>query len=378
MRQSTLALLLLLGLTLFAAWFLQTHHKVVDRQFVGYSGEARYNDFLAAELLLKEAAIEADSRASLTPSEWLPSYYDTIVSRASESMAVTEQQSLLLDWVVNGGHLVLLPPQQESRITSEFIQVFGAKLVKIEDAPEEDENPDTEDDAAADEDYDYFFDLSTSLQRVVVSDANDYSATLYDEFGYIAVRRRWGSGYVTLIADAEYFLNRSLGDEDHARFLLDVVAGFVPPGKVWFVLDSTFPGLWQLIWRNGFYAVVAAAAALLLWLWSVMPKFGPAIEPVVASRRSILEHVSAAGHFAWRHHGTASLARSSIDALLHDAETRHPDISRMSPENQAQALARLSDIDAQTILDVLLHQSESRHREFANNIQALQKVRKRL
>ncbi|HNP63428.1 MAG TPA: hypothetical protein PKH39_05790 [Woeseiaceae bacterium] len=376
MRQSTLALLLVLGLTLFGAWFLQTHHKVVDRQFVGYSGEARYNDFLAAELLLREMGIEADSRASLTPSEWLPYYHDTIVSRTSESIAIMDEQSLLLDWILNGGHLVLLPPRQASRITDEFIQGFGARFVELEHIPDEDE--DAENDATSDEEFDYFFNLSTSSLRVEVADANDYSATLYDEFGYIAARRSWGSGYVTLIADDEYFLNRSLGDEDHARFLLDVVAGYVPSGKVWFVLDSSFPALWQLIWNNAAYAVVAAAAALMLWLWSVIPKFGPAIEPAVTARRSILEHVSAAGHFAWRHHGTASLARSSIDALLHDAEIRHPDISRMSPDNQARALARLSDIDAQTILAVLLHHNESRHREFANNIQALQKVRKRL
>ena len=376
MRQSTVVLLTLLAITLFAAWFFTTHHKVIDEEYVGYSGEARYNPFLAAEILLKEAGIAADARSSLTPSDWLPDYEDTIVTHASESIAVIDDRSYLFDWIIGGGHLVILPPKQDSTITDEFISSIGAKLVKVEhDEHEDDEEVEDE---PEDKEYDYSISLGSTDHRVEIADDDSFSATLSDEIGNVAVRRRWGSGYITLLADDEYFRNRSLANSDHARFLLDVVAGYVEPGKVWFILDSAFPSLWQLLWKNGFYVVVASALALLLWLWSVVPRFGPAIEPAIASRRSILEHVAAAGHFAWRHHGTVGLARSSIDALIHDAEIRHPGISRLSPDKQAQALARLSGLDAQKILDILLSHSESQHREFTSNIQDLQKLRKRL
>lgn len=380
MRQTTVVLLCVLVATLFAAWFLKTHHKVVDEKYVGYSGEARFNEFLAAEIFLTEAGIEADSKPSLTPTDWLPAYNGIIISRASESIAIAEEQAVLFTWIDNGGHLVLLPPKENSRVVGEFFEYLGAALVEIEYEDEaDDEEFATEEDAdVEDEEYDYILALESTYERIELAPDEIFSTTLSDDEGNVAVRRRWGDGYITLIADDDYFLNSTLRDFDHARFLLDVVAGYIPPGKVWFVLDSAFPTLWELLWKNGSYIVIAAATTLFLWLWSVIPKFGPAIMSEQSTRRSILEHIAAAGHFIWRHHGTDSLANSSIEALIHDAETKHPGISRLSADNQARQLAHLSGMPAQRILDVLMSRSESRHREFTHNIQDLQKVRNRL
>ena len=50
------------------AWFLDNFEKQPDREYVGYQGEARFNDFLAAELLLLKLDIESESRRKLRPS----------------------------------------------------------------------------------------------------------------------------------------------------------------------------------------------------------------------------------------------------------------------------------------------------------------------
>lgn len=379
MRQTTVVLLVILAATALVAWFLSTHYKVVDEEYVGYRGEARYNSFLAAELFLKEAEIEADSVSSLTPTDWLPDYSDTIISRATESIAIGDENLELFEWVSGGGHLVLLPPAENSETVDRLFESFGASLVEtISDTDESGTDQDAAADDAEEEEFDYYLDLNATYERIELQQPDSFSATLSDDEGNIAVRRSWGNGYITLIADDDYFLNSTLEDYDHARFLLDVVAGYLEPGKVWFVLDAAFPSLWQLLWKNGFYLVVASAIAIFLWLWSVIPRFGPAITSESAARRSILEHVGAAGHFAWRHRGTVTLATSSIEALIHDAETKHPGISRLSPDAQAVQLSNLSGIPAQRILDVLMNRSESRHREFTHNIQDLQKVRNRL
>ena len=107
MRQTTVILLVILASTIFAAWFLKTHEQATRDEYMGYSGEARSNDFLAAEILLQELGIDADSRASFTPSAWLPEIDETIVSRLTESIAVVDESSALFLWVSNGGHLVL-------------------------------------------------------------------------------------------------------------------------------------------------------------------------------------------------------------------------------------------------------------------------------
>lgn len=378
MRQTTVVLLIILAATAFVGWFLHTHYKVIDEQYVGYRGEARYNPFLAAEIFLQEVKIEADSVSSLTPTDWLPDYGDTIISRATESIALGDEEQQLTEWVGGGGHLILLPPQENSETVDRFLESFGAALVEISgdgDESSQDEDDATEKDS---EEFDYYLDLSSSYQRIELQQPDLFSATLSDDGGYVAARRSWGNGYITLIADANFFVNRNIDEHDHARLLLDIAAGYLEPGKVWFVLDAAFPSLWQLLWNNAVFLVIASITTIFLWLWSVIPRFGPAINSQPADRRSILEHIGAAGHFAWRHHGTVTLANSSIEALIHDAEAKHPGMSRLSPDAQAVQLSNLSGIPAQRILDILLNRSESRHREFTHNIQDLQKVRNRL
>ena len=377
MRQSTIALLLALACTLFAAWFFTTHEKVTKNEFIGYQGEARFNHFLTAELLLTELGFEADARASLTPSDWLPTSSDTLVSRLSPAIAIGTERELLAAWIDSGGHLILLPAKQKSRITEGFLAYLGFRFVEVEADGSEDEGDENLDDNEP-ESYDYIVDLESTKFRIEAHEEEVFGATLSDEMGIVAARREWGSGYVTVIANPGYFSNYSINEHDHARLLLDAVAGHVKPGMIWFIYDSTFPSLWQVIWAKAPYSVISLTIALALWLWSISPMFGPAIAPESMVRRSIIEHIRAAGHFVWRCHGARILAASSTAAIMHEAESRHPGISRLPMEGQARQIAKITGLPAQEILDVLVNQDEPRHREFTHNMQALQGIRKEL
>ncbi len=375
MKQSTVALLLVLAATIYAAWFYTTHEKQFRHEFTGYRGEARVNDFLAADLLLNELGVEAESRSALTPSEWLPDSNDTIISRMSTSIAVQPERDLLTRWVTNGGHLVLLPPIEESGLTDDFLTVFGFRFTEIE---ENDDDEQVATSVSDEDDYEYIVDLDGTWLRIESVGDFTLRAELTDSQGTVATRRNWGEGYVTVVANANYFTNYFIDQSSHARLLMDSVAGYVDPGKVWLIYESTYPSLWQVIWNNAPYVVSGLAIVLLLWLWSIMPKFGPAIQPEAAVRRSIIEHISAAGHFVWRNHGAKALAGSSTAAVMHEAESRHPGIGRLSPENQARQIAKLTGLSAQEIMDVLVNQSIPRHREFTHDMQALQRIRKKL
>lgn len=375
MRQSTIALLLVLAATIFAAWFFTTHEKRVRQEFTGYQGEARVNDFLAAELLVDELGIDAESRSSWTPSEWLPESSDTIVTRLSTSVAIQSERDSLTSWIDSGGHLVLLPPIQESGVVDELLIDLGFHLIKIE--PDDIDQQDTNEDIDADA-YEYRVDLENTFYRIDTSDDYTLDAELSDDHGMIVARRSWGGGYVTLVANANFFTNFSLDQSNHARLLMDTIAGYVDPGKVWFIFQSSYPSLWQVIWNNAPYLVGSLAITLLLWLWSIMPTFGPAIQADAAVRRSIIEHVRAAGHFVWRNHGAKTLAGSSTAAVMHEAESKHPGIGRLSAEKQARQIAKLTGLSAQEIMDVLVNQTFPRHRDFTHNMQALQRIRKKL
>jgi hypothetical protein len=379
-RRSTVALLAVLGCALVAAWFFSTHERVVRLEHTGYRGESRVNEFLAAEMLLAEFGIEADSLSSLTPSDWLPEATDTIVARLAPSFAIGEEGALLRQWVDSGGHLILLPPRDASRVTDAFLDDYGLRIVEVDVAEDEERDADGDGgDDADDETYEYLVDLDNTRYRLEFDAADVQNVTLGDDKGAVALRRVAGEGYITVIANALYFSNAYIGMSDHARLMLDAVAGYIDPGGVWFVYDAAFPSLLQLIWDNAPYIVISLAVLLGVWLWSVMPMFGPVIRQEPSARRSIIEHVRAAGHFAWRNDGAGLLARSSAAALIHEAEARHPGIARLSPQKQAVQIAKLTGLSAQSALDVISQPDRARHqREFTHDMQTLHRMRKEL
>ena len=55
MRPLTVKLMLALLAMLLMGWFLMSYEKRSAREYVGYSGEATYNDFFAAEDWTKSA-----------------------------------------------------------------------------------------------------------------------------------------------------------------------------------------------------------------------------------------------------------------------------------------------------------------------------------
>ena len=365
---------------LFMGWFLVTHEQVSSEEYVGYQGEARYNHFLAAELLLNEVGIEAESHASLSPVDWLPDYSDTLFVSASPAIAIPEQRFALEQWVSLGGHLVLMPPSADAIVVDDFLLYFGYQLAEVErDDP--DTEAEQEEDSSAEEDeeeYEYSVDVDQTRHRVIIEDGYVHSASLSDDKGIVVARQQWGDGYVTIVADHKYFLNTDIGDLDHGRLFLDTVAGYIDPGKVWLVYDASFSSLWQLIWDNAPYAVLGAAALILVSLWAVVPAFGPMILPEPPARRSIVEHVNASGTFVWKQRGASSLGRAASSAIVHKAERRRPGIGRMALAEQAKIIAEITDMEPQVVFDALQSDVGHQARDFTLQMQTLHRVRKEI
>lgn len=388
-----IAVLIVLIGALGTVWFFRNFERVTVDVPADFEGEARFNDFLAAEMLLESFDIEADSRDSLSPTRWLPELTDTLFVRASPAIADPAAHSLLTQWVSNGGHLILLPPTERTRIADEFLQSFGFRLRQIDPAADDgagaddaevagdgDEPPQRHlvtDELRFDSRYGYGYTVARSEPTFSI-DATDRDFTfdsVRDRDGQFVVRRLFGSGYVTLIADASIFGNLALADFDHARLLLDAVAGAVSPGKVWFIYDVHFPPLWQLIWQNARYFVLGVALLIALWLWAVIPRFGPLVSPAAPTRRSILEHIAAAGRFNLRYDGAESLMGSAVDALIHRAETRFPGIGRLPAGEQAARISHLARMPQARVAKALAETGQLGPREFTQKIRRLQAIR---
>ena len=272
-------------------------------------------------------------------------------------------------------------PDETSRLADELLEEVGFELIAVEGDDEvDDENVSSE----IDGERDTRRRLSCRSGRNAVP--NFRTRRPWSHRCQVGGRSRhdrgtsraWGAGYISLVANADYFANYYLADSDHARLLADTVAGYIEPGTVWFVYDAAFPSLWQVITGAAPYLVASLFFTLLLWLWSITPRFGPRVQAPTLERRSIIEHVTAAGRFIWRNRGAKVLTDSSIEAVLHETESRHPGIGRLAPEQQAILIAKMTGMKPQAILDALAEADEPRHREFVHNMQALQRIRNQL
>ncbi len=363
--------------------FLLTHERREDEVYTGYSGEAARNPFYAAERLLLELGIEAASRVDLVPTEWLPPGSDTLMLRIGTELAAGEELATLYDWVAEqGGHLVLLAPVGEGTAAEPLFDAFGLGLsapdaeVAVAISPEQDDAPMEAADYALYQPY--------SSRRLLIhgppgeAAAPENIATVADEHGNLAVRLPVGNGFVTAVAPSGVFVNASIGRFDHARFLLDIVAGYVEPGKVWIIYGIAYPSLLALIWQAVPELILMFVLLMLLWLWAAMPRFGPWIVPPGEDRRSVLEHVAAAGEFAWRHDGPHTLTAAVRQALIDAADRRHPGIGRLPLQQQAERIAHLTGRSTGEVYALLLPDASERPAGFANVIHELQDLRKSL
>jgi len=388
-KRSAIVIIALLAIGLAFAWFSHTFERVEDRVPKPFGGEAVYNDFYAAVRLVREVGRDSDARASLSPDQWLPPTSDTIVTRVTQTIDTDYQSSLLLQWVDAGGHLILLPgafSDSDSVLLDKVGYVLDNPLIDEADAEPEPDTEETlpqqraESEQSTDDDDAAVPGPKRRYHkwRLSTLDGSVPAERLEDADGIYVARTSRGNGAVTVVAPTVDFTNWFLSDPDNGTTLLNLVDGAFEPGKVWFIYSSQFPSLLALALNAFPLTVVALLFLLALWLWSIIPRFGPAIVERRNERRSLGEHIEAAGRFSWRRGDATPLAHAARDALLHDAEIRHPGLGRLSPEKQSERLAAITGMEKTTVYAALYLDDDERKRSFTDRLKTLQTLREHL
>jgi hypothetical protein len=204
--------------------------------------------------------------------------------------------------------------------------------------------------------------------------------TIYIKDEVFILRRHLDKGMITLVADLDFINNRRIREADHAEILWQLMHGLTPPDEVWLIHNDEVPALWQLMWKHGWALIVTLTLMFVLWLYRAAHRFGPMIPKVSEDRRSLLEHITASGHFYWQHRQKAKLIASSREALQQRLAVVHPSWQQLSDvEKIAQLATRLgrSQQDVQRLLfdpnyAVKKYQSD----EFTQLIKQLEQIRK--
>lgn len=190
-----------------------------------------------------------------------------------------------------------------------------------------------------------------------------------------AARVTVGRGSVTAVTTSIVRV-RELLDGDHG-FIFVAATQLAPGDEIHFLSESDYPSLLALTWREGAAIVVLLLFALGLVLWRGAVRFGPLTAEPPPARRSLAEQIRGTGLFALRRGDEAALHAAVVRAVDDAARARIAGYVRLSPEQRAAAIARIADVDPQT-LAAALYDPELRPERLRTTIAQLEAARRRL
>jgi hypothetical protein len=151
-----------------------------------------------------------------------------------------------------------------------------------------------------------------------------------------------------------------------------------PEGRVWFLINQDAPSLWTILWRTATYGALAALLALGLWLWAKYQRFGPVLVYEQPGRRSLAEHVYASTMLLWRKQQHPQLITLLRNDIIERLNQYHPLIAQASQNEQLAYLQQLIPISTNELQQALFAEDLLHPQAFTTAVACLQKIRKAL
>lgn len=356
------------GLCALVFWFTQTYTLQKERVWVGMQGEARVNQLLAARLLLQRMGARVQESSDLHRLDDFPST-GTLFFAADRSQLDPSQVRRLMLWVKRGGHLVVAAGPARHR--DQLLDAAGVHVSADADSkpslgPEDVELPDGSH-------------VRAVLRSPVVLDAapgaTDWRHTYRGATRMLQLPT--GDGLITVMSTFRPFTNREIGRFEHAELLWWLASEDERPVPVWLVRHLDLQSLPQWLVKNALPVVVALAIFLLLWLWRVIPRFGPIQPDPQPDRRSLSEHLRAVGRFYSMQRKLPTLLQSLRQDGLDLLDQKAPETRGLDGAARLKSAARLSGLRARDLLHAFTAEIRTPH-DFTLATRTLSQFRHRL
>lgn len=182
-------------------------------------------------------------------------------------------------------------------------------------------------------------------------------------------------GWVTAVVDPYFMTNQAIGDHDHARLAHELtLIDFAPPTGAVFVIRAHPDGLFAMLWRHGWMAIISLALLLLAWVWGASRRFGPVLPKPDRSRRSLMEHIEAAGNFLWRQGYHEVLLTSTREALKHHLAARLGGDTELEGDALEHAISAETGVRESRIHEAFYGGQPNDKKAFTEAMQELQRL----
>jgi hypothetical protein len=354
-------ILLLLGAVTLAGlaviWWRAHFERVPVKEWVGASGEARVRQFLAAERFAGRMGWKATEARSLPALDALPARGALILP--SRRQALTDERlNELVRWAERGGHLIAeaeFMGVSDPLLDMLDVQRQSAPPVKplVVEVPETGRR------------------LTVAMPSGMKLIAAEGDVRLRAGEQLVSFPR--GRGMVTVAATLNFARNRAIGENDHAEMLWHLLS--LTPGRELVVYWSPMRlSLWGFLKDNAAPALAAAAAAFALWLWSIVPRFGPVAPDAPPGRRRLLDHLRASGRYYWTQGLRSRLVVAARDAALRRIARAQPDFAFASQAERAARLSSLTGISKEEAARFMSAAGAMRGADFIRIAQHAQRV----
>jgi hypothetical protein len=427
-----LLIILVLGVIGASGYF--AWHRVMEQVWQVSSKEsdaARYNRMLAATMLLRQAGSKVTLAGSLgeVQVDKLPD--GTLLLADAAGVMEEAKAKNLLAWVARGNTLLARPrwlsDEEATQVSEELAQVEedeGYFVPDDEEDEEEEEEADTSGDATGElVESDpiaarlgvrqYFIThaptceegrsskrcktvaaskLRPPLRKLTVPGTghaielnagrmkliglpNAQEPLWSDEDSNTVRTYQHGKGKIVMMSD-DFFSNDELRTHDHGELLLALAALNPSARNVTIVQNLDALPWYQLLWQHFSMVLLAMAALLALLFWTGVRRFGPVLPQPVIERRSLMEHIDAAGAWLWKAKDGRQIlldaARTDTMALM---RRRAPALLRLSEHELCAALARQYQIPEEQLAQALHHDAATTSQHFTRQIRILQELR---
>jgi len=379
--------LALAGFVALGVWAFPKLFKPVTEQVpLPPTGEAAYNPLYALKLALRRQGRDAQAWPSLAAAEHALGADDTLLLYDRPEAMGEAQARRLLDWVDRGGHLVMPGPPARAE-SGPLASAIGLRAL----APKPDK-------AAKDKQDDELEDLfgaheCVQLRARMPVKKGDETWLCDPPFvptlsgfrlgggdpvgGWRFARREFGRGLVT-VAELDYLDNERLRRPEARAMAFQLLAPRLDRGRMHLVYSADVPSLLRLLLMHAWMVLLPLALALAAWLLWRGQRFGP-LQPVPEPRRrALLEHVQAAGEFAWARGRGSALHAALLRLFQRRLQLREPLLAALDGDAQARALAERLSLPLAQVRLALQPQGLQHPAAFTQSIATLLHMRSRL
>lgn len=408
-------------IALIAWWWHHNYKRVEHIVPLPPRGEASYNPLYALKLALRNEGVKVDARQRPQLDQSPLGRHDTLVLYNDPRTLPTVDVEALLDWVSEGGHLLLRMPPEE-RFGSEIRSgqlLWGLKLRPMPDESacmplatrksEGDSEAETEDEAevGADTETEPPAGLKTST-RAEAKAAAEAAAEVLDkadiasemlfcgaarftmdgvepllswgdlDAGYVYARLAHGDGTVDVLSDLDFLDNDELEHPAKLALARQLLQPGWKQGTVHLIYAASMPPLWRLLLEKAWMVWVPLLLAVFAWLWMRKQRFGPLRPTPEPGRRALLEHVQASGEHLWRYGRAHVLHQAMREAFFARLRRRDPLAAALDGPAQAQAIAERTGMPAADVVHALQTPRPSDGADFRLRIARLIQMRQKL